>query len=84
MMARDIFSILVSTMAFESAFSNRGCVLDKFRSSLKSETVEALICTKDWLFGNEGKLIEFSFLITFINLTSITISNVTFFDVVEC
>ena len=79
MIARDILSIPVSTVASESAFSNGGRVLDPFRSSLKSETVEALVCTKDWLFANEGKLIEFSFLITFINLTSITIFNVIFF-----
>jgi len=56
MMARDILSIPVSTVASEASFSNGGRVLDQFRSSLKSETVEALLCTKDWLFGNEGKV----------------------------
>nr|KAJ0191176.1 hypothetical protein LSAT_V11C800401110 [Lactuca sativa] len=53
-MARDILSILVSTVAFESAFSNGGRVLNQYRSSLKHDIVEAIICTKDWLFGTKG------------------------------
>nr|KAJ0207743.1 hypothetical protein LSAT_V11C500259970 [Lactuca sativa] len=53
-MARDILSILVSTVASESAFSNGGRVLDQYRSSLNHDIVEALICSKDWLFGIKG------------------------------
>ena len=41
--------VLVSTVASESAFSTRGRVLDAFRSSLLSTTVQALICTQDWI-----------------------------------
>ena len=47
--ARDVLAILVSTFASEFAFSTGGCVLDPFRSSLSPNTVEALICTQNWL-----------------------------------
>ncbi|XP_050941542.1 zinc finger BED domain-containing protein RICESLEEPER 2-like [Cucumis melo] len=47
--ARDIYSIPISTMPFESAFSTRGRVLDSFRSFLTPQTVEALICAQNWI-----------------------------------
>ncbi|CAO2179263.1 unnamed protein product [Urochloa humidicola] len=49
LIARDILSVPVSTVASESAFSLAGLVLDENRCSLLPETVEALICTQDWL-----------------------------------
>lgn len=33
----------------ESAFSTGGRVLDPFRSSLYSSTIQSLICTQNWL-----------------------------------
>lgn len=50
-MARDILTIPLSTVASESAFSVGGRVLDAFRSSLKPDIVEVVICLRDWLFG---------------------------------
>ncbi|PNX60375.1 transposon protein, partial [Trifolium pratense] len=43
-MARDILAIPVSTVASESAFSTGGRVIETFRSSLKPQMAEALIC----------------------------------------
>jgi hypothetical protein len=48
-MARDFLAIPLSTVASESTFSTTSMLIDKYRSSLSSETVEALICAKDWL-----------------------------------
>ncbi|PIA38498.1 hypothetical protein AQUCO_02700001v1, partial [Aquilegia coerulea] len=48
-MARDILSISLSTVGPESVFNTAGNKLDPYRSSLRPETVEALICAKDWL-----------------------------------
>ncbi|KAL5861151.1 hypothetical protein ACOSQ4_002447 [Xanthoceras sorbifolium] len=47
--ARDIFTIPVSTVASESAFSTGGRILDPFRSSLTPKMVEILICLQNWL-----------------------------------
>ncbi|KAL4582630.1 hypothetical protein LXL04_007187 [Taraxacum kok-saghyz] len=51
-MARDILTIPVSTVASESAFSVGAKVIDKYRTALKSDITEAIICTKDWIFGD--------------------------------
>ena len=50
-MARDILTIPLSTVASKSTFSVGGRVLDAFRSSLKPDIVEGVICLRDWLFG---------------------------------
>ncbi|CAN0841101.1 Zinc finger BED domain-containing protein DAYSLEEPER [Linum grandiflorum] len=49
-MARDILSIPVSTASAENVFDTvLPRQLDQYRSSLRPETVEALVCAKDWM-----------------------------------
>ncbi|XP_040989126.1 zinc finger BED domain-containing protein RICESLEEPER 1-like isoform X2 [Juglans microcarpa x Juglans regia] len=49
MMARDVLGTPMSTIAPGSAFNTGGRVLDHCRSSLNADTLQALICTQDWL-----------------------------------
>jgi len=48
-MERDILSVPAYTVAFESAFSLAGLIIDDNCRSLLPETVEALMCTQDRL-----------------------------------
>lgn len=48
-MARDILSIPVCTVPAASVFDTVRKEMDSYRCSLRPETVEALICAKDWL-----------------------------------
>ncbi|KZV49387.1 hypothetical protein F511_10927 [Dorcoceras hygrometricum] len=54
-MARDVLTIPISTVASESAFSVGGRILDQYRSAMKPEVVESLVCCGDWLIGEKGK-----------------------------
>ena len=47
-LARDVLAVQVSTVASESAFSCSGRIVNKFRTRLDPEMVEALVCSKDW------------------------------------
>ena len=55
-MARDILSIHISIVASESTFSVGGRVIHQYRSSLKPDIIEALVCTRDWLYGDKGNI----------------------------
>ncbi|KAI0496843.1 hypothetical protein KFK09_023167 [Dendrobium nobile] len=69
-MARDILCIPITTVASESAFSNSGRILDQYRSALKHDIVKALICAKDWLYGEHG---DDSFILHFFFLFKISL-----------
>ncbi|KAL6200180.1 hypothetical protein ACLB2K_029962 [Fragaria x ananassa] len=47
--AKDVFVVPASTVAFESAFSLGKKVVDPFRASLTPNMVEGLVCLSDWL-----------------------------------
>lgn len=54
LVARDLLTIYVSTVPSEAVFSVSGHVVSKSRSSLKSETVKALMCLRNWYQTEEG------------------------------
>ncbi|XP_020549723.1 zinc finger BED domain-containing protein RICESLEEPER 2-like [Sesamum indicum] len=48
-MARDILAIPITTVDSEATFSAGSRVIDKYRASLTSDTVQVLMCGGDWL-----------------------------------
>ena len=50
-MTRDILSVPLSTVASESIFSTAKRILDDYRCNLLPETIEAIMCSHDWLKG---------------------------------
>jgi hypothetical protein len=67
--ARDILVILVSTVASESAFSTSGRILSEHRSRLTPESLEALMCSQDWIRNNykgTSEILYNSFMILFV------------------
>ncbi|MBA0843576.1 hypothetical protein Goarm_000751, partial [Gossypium armourianum] len=52
LLARDLLTIPISTVAFESAFSMGKKVITPLRSSLKPKMVQAVVCFDDWMRAN--------------------------------
>ncbi|CAN1752393.1 Zinc finger BED domain-containing protein RICESLEEPER 3 [Linum perenne] len=50
-MARDILAIPITSVASESSFILGGRVLSKWRTCILSDTLEALMTTRNWLYG---------------------------------
>lgn len=50
-MARDVLSVPLITVGSESAFSPGSCILNRYRSCMVSENLQALVCTHNWLSG---------------------------------
>lgn len=48
-LARHVLTMPISTVALESTFNTSGRVIDKYRAGLNTDTVEALICSQDWI-----------------------------------
>ena len=46
--ARDVLTVPMSTVATEVAFSACGRVVSKKRCNLSPEAIEAVVCLKDW------------------------------------
>lgn len=60
--ARDFLAIPISTVASESAFSTGGRVVSSQRSKLHEDTLEALMCTQDWIRKEmQGNIFYFEF-----------------------
>ena len=57
LMARDLMSIPITTVAFVSSFSTGKKILTPYQSRLLSENVEVTLFTKSWLYEFEGNLI---------------------------
>ncbi|VFQ69880.1 unnamed protein product [Cuscuta campestris] len=51
MLARQVLSVPVSTVAVEQEFSAGGNILTDSRSCLSAESLETLVCNRDWLLA---------------------------------
>ncbi|VAH52231.1 hypothetical protein VPH35_031636 [Triticum aestivum] len=47
--ARDVLAMPASAVQSEAAFSSSGPVIPKHQSTLSIETIEALVCSRDWM-----------------------------------
>ncbi|WCJ33626.1 Zinc finger BED domain-containing protein DAYSLEEPER [Euphorbia peplus] len=53
LIARDILAIPISTVVSEHAFGSNERVMSNYRSKLHPETIEALMCTQNWIWSEK-------------------------------
>ncbi|KAL4582872.1 hypothetical protein LXL04_007433 [Taraxacum kok-saghyz] len=58
-MERDILGMQISTIVFESTFSNGRRVITNYRTNLSVVIVEALICTQNWLRKSSLPILDY-------------------------
>ncbi|KAK3212410.1 hypothetical protein Dsin_017116 [Dipteronia sinensis] len=59
LIARDILAIPISTVALESSFSTSGRIVSSHRNRLLPSTLEAIMCTQNWLWaGKRGNIVD--------------------------
>ncbi|CAN1290708.1 Putative AC9 transposase, partial [Linum perenne] len=58
LIARDILAVPVSTVVSEAAFSTCGRLLSPCRSRLEEETIEALMCSQNWLRNQMNTIMD--------------------------
>ena len=80
LIARDFLAIPVSTVASESAFSTGGRVVSLHRSRLHPDTLEALMCSQNWLWNElQGNNIILFYIRIFYNLLIVHLYNIICF-----
>ncbi|KAK1257913.1 hypothetical protein QJS04_geneDACA017748 [Acorus gramineus] len=57
-MARDILTILVTSVALDAAFRGGGRILDDSHISLNRDIVEALVTVTDWVKSRKNKALS--------------------------
>ncbi|PKA55151.1 Putative AC9 transposase [Apostasia shenzhenica] len=72
-MAKDILTILITTVASESAFNDGARVLDNYRSALLPDVVNGLVCTSNWINSQHKSALNVNvcivyFLVSLLNL----------------